>query len=352
MEEEKRLAEKAERRRVAEKAEQKRKAEEEQKRLAEEAERKQIEHPVPAANTSEPEDSNSTLRVAVVSFFLGVAVTSLLVYVIMYDVKVEERRPDDEFTDLEQGTTLEESGEYPALMTNSIGMNLKLIPAGVFLMGSPVSEAFRGDHESQHRVRITKPFYIQTTEVTWGQWKSVMGAERWRGQFDGGDNYAANYVSHDDAVEFLRKLSAREGVTYRLPTEAEWEYACRGGSTGMYSFGTSVGQLGQYAWFKDNAYDINEKYVHRVGQNRANDFGLYDMHGNVFEWCSDWYDKDYYKSSSVNDPQGPSSGSDRVYRGGGWSRSADCCRSAHRYRYSPSDRTDSLGFRVARSSVQ
>ncbi|MEO2014274.1 MAG: SUMF1/EgtB/PvdO family nonheme iron enzyme [Fuerstiella sp.] len=368
--EQKRLAEEAERTRVAEEAAQYRKAEEEQERLAEEAERKRVapivvlkqwtsardskkRHPESALPTltSEPEAPDRILQVALVCFLLGAAVTSFFyVYVIMQNGKFE------------QGLPLYESGEVPNLVpdlvpdlvTNSIGMKLRLIPVGEFVMGSPSSEVGRDDNESQHHVRITKPYYVQTTEVTQGQWKSVMGTEPWKEKsfVKEGSDYAASYVSHSDAGEFCRKLSAREGVTYRLPTEAEWEYACRGGSTGMYSFGTSVGQLGQYAWFEDNAYDINQKYVHRVGQNRGNDFGLYDMHGNVFEWCSDWYDKDYYKSSSVNDPQGPSSGSDRVYRGGGWSRSADCCRSAHRYRYSPSDRTDSLGFRVARSSVR
>jgi formylglycine-generating enzyme required for sulfatase activity len=220
--------------------------------------------------------------------------------------------------------TATRTGKFiPASVTNSIGMKLKLIPADEFQMGSPDSEKDRDDDETQHRVRITKPFYLQTTEVTQGQWQSVMGTKPWSGKtyVKEGAEYPATYVSHglnaegtvepDSATEFCRKLSAKEGVAYRLPTEAEWEYACRGGSTSMYSFGDSLGSLKDYAWFDENAWDIGEKYAHRVGQKRANGFGLYDMHGNVYEWCSDRYGEDYYKSSPLADPRGPSNGHQR-----------------------------------------
>ncbi len=249
-------------------------------------------------------------------------------------------------------TPLGSFGSTSSTMQNSIGMKLALIPGGEFLMGSPASEVGRYDDESQHRVRITKPFYIQTTEVTQGQWKSVMGTEPWKGGscVKEGADYPASYVSHDDAVGFCRKLSARDGATYRLPTEAEWEYACRSGTESSYSFGDSGAQLGQYAWFFTNVWGIGEKYAHRVGQKRANDFGLYDMHGNVFEWCSDWYGDDYYDSSPPNDPTGPSEGSFRVFRGGSWGGTAGLCRSAIRGRGSPSLRGFNLGFRVVRSS--
>ena len=240
------------------------------------------------------------------------------------------------------------------VLTNRIGMDLKLIPAGEFMMGSPASEEGRYDNEYQHRVRLTQSFYLQTTEVTQGQWKSVMGTEPWKGQeyVKEGDDYAATYVSHEDAIDFCRKLSAREGGTYRLPTEAEWEYACRGGTQTMYSFGASAGQLGEYAWFAENAEKVGEEYAHRVGQKVANGFGLYDMHGNVYEWCSDWYDAEYYKSSPGVDLGGASSGSFRVLRGGSWGYAAGFCRSAFRYGNSPSYRYSGLGFRVARSSVK
>jgi formylglycine-generating enzyme required for sulfatase activity len=254
-------------------------------------------------------------------------------------------------------------GDEP--IANSLGMKLQLIPAGEFMMGSGKSAAeiaklfdsdadyYKAEHP-QHRVRITEPFYLQTTEVTQGQWRSVMGTEPWKGRdyVKEGSDYAASYVSHEDAVAFCRRLSAREGVKYRLPTEAAWEYACRGGGQTSYSFGSSEGQLGPYAWFEENAWDLDEKYAHVVGQKLANGFGLYDMHGNVWEWCSDWYGEDYYGESPGNDPKGPSGGSARVNRGGSWLLSPQSCRSAYRSRLTPSYRGSGLGFRVLRSSVK
>ena len=231
--------------------------------------------------------------------------------------------------------------------TNSIGMKLVLIKAGTFMMGSPASEADREDDEAQHRVTLTKDNYLGTTEVTQGQWAAVMGTTPWRGKgfVKEGSNYAATYVSWDDAVEFCKKLSSLDGKSYRLPTEAEWEYACRGGTTTAYSFGVDASQLSRYAFFDENAWDQDEKYAHQVGQKLANPFGLYDMHGNVFEWCSDW--KGDYPSGSVTDPRGPSGGSNRVYRGGSWNYNARYCRSANRYNNSPGNRINCLGFRVA-----
>jgi sulfatase modifying factor 1 len=239
------------------------------------------------------------------------------------------------------------------LLTNTIGMKLKLIPAGEFQMGSPTGEAHRRDDEHQHRVRISQPFYMQTTEVTQGQWESVMRTTPWSGKshVKEGTDYPASYVSWDDAVEFCRKLSAKDGVEYRLPSEAEWEYACRGGSSTAYSFGDNASALGDYAWFFGNAFGIGEQYARRVGQKRANGFGLYDMHGNVYEWCSDWYDSDYYKSSPLADPRGPSGGSDRVYRGCCWCSTPQNVRSALRAASSPDLQGSDLGFRVLRSSV-
>lgn len=263
--------------------------------------------------------------------------------------------------------------ERENFLTNGIGMKLTLIPAGEFLMGSGTSaeeiarifdskaEYFE-DEFPQHRVRITQPFYMQSTEVTQGQWKSVMGSEPWDGKdyVKTGSDYAATYVSWDDAVEFCRKLSESErrsgrlttNQQYTLPTESQWEYACRAGSTTRYSFGDDESRLKDYAWFDDNAWDIGEKYAHRVGQKRPNAFGLYDMHSNVWEWCQDWYEKDYYANSPGSNPSGPLSGSYRVYRGGSWNGSPQSARSAIRNGYTPDDRSSNLGFRVAISPVQ
>ena len=219
-------------------------------------------------------------------------------------------------------------------ITNIIGMKLNLIPAGTFTMGSPEGEEGRRDNETQHPVTISKPFYMQTTEVTQGQWKEVMGTEPWKVQsfVKEGPDYAATYVSWDDAVAYCKKLSDKEGKTYRLPTEAEWEYACRAGTETAWSFGDDEKVLGDYAWYKENAWDFDEKYAHQVGLKIPNAFGLYDMHGNVYEWCHDYYEEVYYKQSPEQDPQGPASGSFRVLRGGSWSSGTRGTRSAGRGR--------------------
>ena len=237
-------------------------------------------------------------------------------------------------------------------ITNTIGMEFRLIPSGEFMMGSPKDEPDRGDDESQHRVEISEAFYLGKYEVTQGQWKEVMGTSPWKDEVlkvNEGDDYPATNVSWDDAVEFCKKLSRREGVEYRLPSEAEWEYACRAGSETDYSFGVDAADLGKHAWFNDG---IGERYAHEGGQKLGNNFGLYDMHGNVCEWCGDWYRDDYYESSPPRDPMGPDEGSDRVNRGGTWLNGAQNCRSAFRYGNSPDYRYFNLGFRVLRSSIK
>ena len=237
----------------------------------------------------------------------------------------------------------------PKEVVNRIGMKLLLIPAGNFQMGSPKGESGRDSDEGpQHRVEITKAFYMGRTEVTQGQWRGVMGTEPWKGEsrVQEGEQNAASYISWDDATEFCRRLSQREGKTYRLPTEAEWEYACRAGTTTRFHFGDDESQLGEYAWFDGNAYYKDEKYAHRVGQKKPNPFGLYDMHGNVYEWCGDWFDSDYYVSSPLRDPRGPSSGSSRVLRGGSWDFEPSYVRCARRSNSTPDSRFFNDGFRV------
>jgi len=241
-------------------------------------------------------------------------------------------------------------------VTNSIGMDLIEIPAGTFTMGSPESEKGRFDRESQVSVTLTKPFRLGKTEVTQGQWKEVMGTEPWDGQ----DNVKADkdcpatYVSWDDATEFCETLTAIErkagklkaNEDYRLPTEAEWEYACRAGTTTAFSFGDDESKLGAYAWFKGNALSAGEEYAHKVGTKKPNPWSLYDMHGNVFEWCSDRYGEEL---AGGTDPVGPKRGSDRVLRGGSWGNNLGSCRSSTRRYNDPSYRSGFLGFRVARS---
>ena len=234
-------------------------------------------------------------------------------------------------------------------LTNSIGMTLVLIPAGEFMMGSPDGEEGHDYVEQQHPVRITKPFYLQTTEVTQRQWYAVTGTKPWSGKPSAveGPDVAATYVSWEDAAEFCHKLSEKESVTYRLPTEAKWEYACRAGAMTAYCFGDDASLLGEYAWFEKNAHKAGESYAHQVGLKKANAFGLYDMHGNVWEWCQDWYGDYDTRDSARDDPVGPSSSSFRVFRGGCWGSMARRCRAAFRFWVQPERRIHYLGFRVA-----
>jgi formylglycine-generating enzyme required for sulfatase activity/tRNA A-37 threonylcarbamoyl transferase component Bud32 len=230
----------------------------------------------------------------------------------------------------------------PKLITNSIGMKLVLIPAGELLMGSPDSDKdAAADEKPQHRVRIAWPFYLGMTEVTQGQYRKVMGQNPSR--FQGADDLPVERVSADDATEFCAKLSAREGVSYRLPTEAEWEYACRAGSTTRYSFGDDEASLGEVAWYNGNSGNR----THPVGQKPPNAWGLYDMHGNLREWCA-WYHKNYHGRSPSADPLGPSQAAFRAARGGSWDNDPQHCRSAVRRWRTPIRRPATEGFRVAR----
>ena len=238
-------------------------------------------------------------------------------------------------------------------ITNSIGMKLVLIPKGTFQMGSPIEEAGADDDEEQHQVTISNDYYLGVTEVTQGQYEKVMGTNPSYSQnrvISKSDSSMdpVEQVSWEDAVEFCKKLSdlpeeKAAGRVYRLPTEAEWEYACRAGSKTAYSFGEGSKSPGDYAWFDGNS----NNQTHPVGEKKANALGLYDMHGNVWEWCSDWYGE--YPKGAVSDPVGPREGSLRVIRGGSWLFAAALCRSAYRYWDDPSLRLINIGFRVALS---
>lgn len=284
------------------------------------------------------------------------------------------------------------------LTSRATGMELVRIEPGEFFMGSPEGETDRDADETRHRVRITKPFYLGKHEVTIGQFRKFVTAKGYKteaesdgeggygfdetsGKFEGRlpkytwkntgwaqtDDHPVVNVSWNDAVAFCEWLSKQEGVEYRLPSEAEWEYSCRAGSTNRFAFGEDEKDLAKFGNVADGTakakftnYDFSKAIKARdgyafsapVGNFRANAFGLYDMHGNVFEWCGDRYDADYYKASPLEDPKGPAGGSHRVIRGGCWGDSPLFCRSANRYWYAPESRLNRLGFRVLRSSVR
>jgi serine/threonine protein kinase/formylglycine-generating enzyme required for sulfatase activity len=242
----------------------------------------------------------------------------------------------------------------PVELSNSIGMKLMLIPPGHFTMGSPTDEADRiRDEEGQVRVTLTKVFWLGKYEVTQREWQQVMNSTPWGGERNG-DDYPVTHVSWHDANAFCKKLTDNEHRAgrlpadwkYSLPTDAQWEHACRAGTTGRYSFGDISSDLSQFAWFDQNASKAGEAYAHRVGQKRPNAFGLYDMHGNVWELPLDLYSG---QVPGGTDPE-VSVGRSNAYvvrRGGSWSQTAAQCRSARRSGQSSTEAYGSLGFRVA-----
>jgi formylglycine-generating enzyme required for sulfatase activity len=278
--------------------------------------------------------------------------------------------------------------ETPRAITNSLKMKLVLIPAGKFKMGSPAGEKGRNDDEHQHEVEITRPFYMGVHTVTVGQFRQFVDEARYRTEAERGaggygynretrkleggkrkyswretgwkqsDRHPVVNVSFNDAVAFCAWLSKKERRTYRLPTEAQWEYACRAGTTTRFWSGAADNDLRGVANLADQA--LKEKYPDAswavpwndghpftapVGSFKANPWGLYEMNGNVWQWCSDFYDKDYYKHSPKRDPQGPEKATRHLVRGGSWFDNANCCRSAFRSEYDPRFRSD-VGFRV------
>ncbi|GHU24948.1 hypothetical protein AGMMS50243_28630 [Betaproteobacteria bacterium] len=305
---------------------------------------------------------------------------------------------------------LSASAQTDKTFTNSIGTEFILIPAGSFTMGADKNAEKASDDETPlHLVSISQAFYLGKYPVTQEQWEAVMGSNP--SQFKGRNN-PVEEVSWDDVQTFIQRLNAKEGTKkYRLPTEAEWEYAARAGTKSAYSFGDDAEkpgdgaekagddakqlggdaeqsgddaaqlrdgaeqlgdgaeqlkddaeqlkdgaeqlkddaeQLGAYAWYYDNSV----RQTHPVGQKKPNPWGLYDMHGNVWEWVNDWYDKSYYSRSPSTDPAGPASGQRRVLRGGSWNLHAEHLRSANRGSGTPGLRYDGFGFRLACSTGQ
>ncbi len=241
-------------------------------------------------------------------------------------------------------------------IANSLGIVLVPIPAGEFQMGTHIPKKKRNDQlkaeTPKHLVKITRPFYIAACEVTQEQYEKVMGERPWEGKplVKESSHYAASYVTWKKAVEFCEKLSQQENQEYRLPTEAEWEYACRAGTTTAYSFGKDGKELGEYGWYMQNSYKAGEPYPHAIGQKIPNAWSLYDMHGNVWEWCQDKFGGYNGKKKVTIDPVGPKKGRLRVWRGGGFAESAGNVRSATRLRYGQAGYQPeyTAGFRVVR----
>jgi len=226
-------------------------------------------------------------------------------------------------------------------ITNSIGMELVLIPAGSFRMGGDKKLEQAEDHETpRHIVKISKTFYMGKYEVTQSQWSEIMNNNP--SEFKD-DIRPVERVSWNDVQEFIQKLNNKEEtIKYSLPTEAEWEYAARADTESTYCFSGDIKILSQYAWYRKNSAGK----THPIGQLKPNAWGLYDVHGNVHEWCQDWFDRNYYSQSPSNSPLGPSSGLAKVSRGGDWGSEDWYCRCASRSLSSPNRRSNRLGFRL------
>jgi formylglycine-generating enzyme required for sulfatase activity len=278
--------------------------------------------------------------------------------------------------------------EGKAFVSKTSGMRLVLIPAGTFSMGSPESEKDRSPDEVRHEVTISKPFYLGVYTITRGQfrqfvndtgykteaeadgkggfgWNAAMrdlkydAKYSWRDPgFEQTDEHPVVIVSWKDAVKYAEWLGSKDGQTYRLPTEAEWEYACRAGSTTKFYFGDDDEELVHYGNLADASFrqasgktygtkeDDGFAFTAPVGRFQPNGFGLYDMYGNACQWCADWYGE--YPHGAVTDPVGPASGQSRVFRSGGWRSVAAYCRSALRHWIPPQTRFSYLGFRLVR----
>lgn len=218
------------------------------------------------------------------------------------------------------------------------GMEFVWCPPGAFTMGSPSSDPLRGGDEREHLVTLSNGFWMARHEVTQAQWESVM--EQNPSKFQGASKPVES-VSWTDCNAFVEKLNQQNGTHFRLPTEAEWEYACRAGSTGNYSFGDEKGGLGIYATFGLNSGGGTLP----VGSKQPNAWGLYDMHGSVWEWCADWFN-DYPTGAALN-PLGPAHGKNRIIRGGSWHGNPADCRAANRGFRDPEKQEAILGFRLA-----
>jgi formylglycine-generating enzyme required for sulfatase activity len=236
-------------------------------------------------------------------------------------------------------TTLESDKvkfKVTATIKSTMPDNMVFVKGGTFQMGSNES----ANEKPIHSVTISD-FYIGKYEVTQKEWREIMGTNPSR--FKDCDNCPVEEVSWNDVQEYIKKLNAKTGKNHRLPTEAEWEYAARGGNQSKGYKYSGSNTISSVAWYY---YSTADSKTHPVGQKSSNELGIYDMSGNVSEWCSDWYSFSHYASSTSRNPSGPSSGSARVVRGGSWFNSASYCRVANRHPRSPGHRYDLIGFRL------
>ena len=243
----------------------------------------------------------------------------------------------------------------PESLTVELGdgvvMEFAYIPPGTFAMGAaPGEKGPLDDSEApQHQVEISRGFYLAKYELTQAQWRAVVGTQPWRRRqyAKEGAQYPATYISWIEAEHFIQRLNKKAGkALYRFPTEAEWEYACRAGTTTRWSSGDDEQVLADYAWISGNSWAVGEKYPHAVGQKAPNAWGLYDMHGNVWEWVANW--EEPYGAEKQIDPQGPVMGERRVGRGGSFGTLGLGGRSASRFFSPPDARSPDVGVRIAR----
>ncbi|WP_321416947.1 SUMF1/EgtB/PvdO family nonheme iron enzyme [uncultured Methanomethylovorans sp.] len=325
-EEEEKLREKREKEKQLKAAEETKKRKEEKA-----ADRKRIREQQKAerakSKTSTPKEYSSTFG-RMTYFILAIVLIAGFGLIIME----LNNKQDTPITD----TSLSTSQVISQTYSNSIGMDFVLIPAGTFEMGSDYTEST----QPVHQVTIGKNYYLGKYEVTQAQWKKVMGSNP---SYSVGDNYPVEQVSWNDIQEFVRKLNEMEGTnTYRLPSEAEWEYACRAGTSSSYSFGNAVSMLTEYAWYNGNSKNV----VYSVGQKKSNVWGLYDMHGNVAEWVQDEWHDDYQGAPTDGSAWEDGTNSACVCRSGSFFHNADYCLSAYRDQGDPDSRVYFLGFRL------
>lgn len=263
---------------------------------------------------------NSTLLTALASFSVALVLT----------VGCEQAKKESEIT-----TTL----------PGGANMEMTWIKPGTFKMGG-IYPMWQDNERPAHQVEISKGFYLGKYEVTQAQWESAMGTQPWKGRAADNANAPATFVSWNDAQAFIDTLNrATNSKLYRLPTEAEWEYACRTGTHDTWHFGSNADTLAHFAWFSKNA----QRFPSQVGQKLPNQWGLYDMHGNVAEWCSDWYDDEYPTAHKTRkNPQGPNKGEHRVARGGDYLHSKWHVTAATRMGAHPIEKSGAIGFRLLR----